>query len=268
MKEKGYKLVWSDEFDGNALDATKWSLYERMSPTKELKLINDPAVICVKDSELQLTAINYKDEKNPNIKYATCYGISTQDRMNYKYGYLEMRAKVPFMKGAWPSLWGTSSRTFNMRENKDYNTEVDIFEVFGSESTLVPNLHKWYAEPKWSHVQYNIPGGKKNYVFENTENLSNEYHIYGFKWTPDEMSFYVDDEKYTTIDLHNNFDDDGHKTGMEGFHDPITILINNHLFTESSPFKTNIISEEQLPVKYCIDYIRLYQDELGELNIN
>ena len=237
-----------------------------MPETEELAMNEDNRVCEVKNGELQLTAVNRTDDSG-HI-YATTKTLSTEKTMSFKYGYLEMRARVPFEMGAWPSFWLGARDSLGYDSSLDYSNEVDIFEVFGSESTLVPNLHKWYAEPRWSHVQYNIPNGKQNYVFKNTENLSNEYHIYGFKWTPDEMCFYVDDEKYTTIDLHNNFDDDGHKTGMEGFHDPITILINNHLFTETSPFKTSIISEEQLPVKYYIDYIRLYQDEFGELNIN
>ena len=37
--------------------------------------------------------------------YTTCLSVTTCDKMHFQYGYLEMRAMVPYGQGAWPSFW-------------------------------------------------------------------------------------------------------------------------------------------------------------------
>ena len=67
--------------------------------------------------------------------FSLCEGLTTLDRMFFKYGYLEMRAKIPFRHCAWPSFWLLGNTKFH---NKDIGwfAEIDIFEVFSSEDTL------------------------------------------------------------------------------------------------------------------------------------
>ena len=70
---------------------------------------------------------------------------------------------------------------------------------------------------------------------------------------------YIDGECYMTFDLTENFDG---KSDMKGFHDPAYLILNNHLFTESSTFKPYDgceIANVNLPVEYDVDWIRLYQ---------
>ena len=76
--------------------------------------------------------------------------------------------------------------------------EVDIFEVFGSDDTLVFNLHKWdvKATNNISHTSLDSLDLNRSYTFENSFNLENEFHVYAFEWTPDEVSAYVDGKKY------------------------------------------------------------------------
>ena len=48
---------------------------------------------------------------------------------------------------------------------------------------------------------------------------------------------------------------------MSGFHDPLYIIFNNHVFTPGANFKPGQINgyESNLPATYEIDYVRLYQ---------
>lgn len=272
----GYSLVWNDEFDGDALDATKWSTQTRMSDTTELAQSNISAVRKVDDGKLQLTAME-NTWYNPNSesafeqhKYMTSGSVTTEGKMSYQYGYLEIRAKVPYKEGCWPSFWLRSHNSTGKQENAIYEVEVDVFEVFGSRTGLVSNLHQQnYNGSSYQTNKTNINNQEK-YTFANTADLSNEYHIYAFEWTPDRMAVYVDgvlncEWKLKALNLWGY----GLKTDTSGFNTTMNILFNNHLFTQSSEYKpsdeSNIIEnyEENLPAEFDIDYVRLYQKDDG-----
>ena len=257
-KLNGYTYVWGDEFDTDVLDASKWGLEARMEGTAELQLLEDnPDVLLVEDSLLKLRAIHYYDPTDPTVEYAASPSVLTRETMSFQYGYLEMRARVPYLPGAWPSLWMLGGNTLGPEQSSNYHMEVDIFEIFSSSNTATPNIHKWYDNGE--HSQYQGLADITPYVFAQTSGLKDEFHIYGFEWTPDAMRMYIDGECYMTFDLTENFDG---KSDMKGFHDPAYLILNNHLFTESSTFKPYDgceIDNVNLPVEYDVDWIRLYQ---------
>ena len=112
-----------------------------------------------------------------------------------------------------------------------------------------------------------LDGSKKQpYVFKDITNLNNEYHTYGFEWTPEYMAMSVDGEVYCTYDINSNYDG---FSDMSGFHDALYVLFNNHIFTSNSswaPGGAEVDERTDFPINYWIDYIRLYQkDEYGDL---
>jgi len=274
---KNYTYVWGDEFEGAVLDRSKWQngvQGSNMGPSTaegkeaDIKVMNTPDVMKIVDGNLRLSPILYTDPDNPNIKYAVPASVRSRGRMEYRYGYAEIRAKVPFKTGVWPSYWsGESNALSGEALCEEFSVEVDVFEIFGSPNIVVPNLHKWYSsshDPVTHGCTYtgthSTSGTDKRYYFENYENLSDEYHTYGFEWTPTEMSMYVDGYCYKTYDITKSFDE---CPDMTGFHDPRYIIFNNHVFSPNSRFKPNCIEgyEENLPANYDIDYFRLYQDK-------
>ncbi len=264
-----YVYVWGDEFEQDSLDISKWDRYHRvwnqLSGTNDLVIdySNSNSSTKVEDGLLKLHADNYIDN---NDRYVVPATVSTKDSMSFKYGYLEMKAKIPFGTGCWPGFWMSSGRALNANQDADYTIEIDIFEQFASKDTVVPNIHKWYTDGSGKHTQW---AGEDVYTFTEWENLNNEYHLYGFKWTPTEITMYVDGVAYYTYDLTNNFDG---ISDMSGFDTAVSVLINNHLFTQNSSYKPYVgceieNAEENLPAEYYIDWIRLYQNGEGELNL-
>lgn len=262
-KEGGYQYVWGDEFSGSEIDSHNWGFANRMAGSALLETRTDEAVASVGQDNLKLSAIRSYRKENPVAQYATMQSLNTMKTMSFMHGYLEMSARVPFISGAWPSLWANSNGALNNDKAKPYTIEVDIFEVFSSFDTLVPNIHKWRGQDTPS--QYNtdhIVNGERvpatPFIFENTDNLSNEYHIYGFKWNEKEMTMSVDGKDYMTFDLTKDFDN---QDGMEGFKVPISILINNHMFAPDVKLINGAsnVNNLDLPYNYDIDWIRLYQ---------
>lgn len=275
----GRSLVWSEEFDGSSLDTkTKWQFVQTMGASDRY-YTNDKNHVSVADGNLTLTAKSYSNLFFNNIKYSLPQGLTTMDRMEFTYGYLEMRAKVPFRRGAWPSFWMKSSGQDRRNGTNKYLAEVDIFEVFANASTLESTLHKW----KWNsagttvtdHVQWQNTYGSFNrtYTFKNSSNLNNEYHLYALEWTPEYMAFFVDGVQYAKLPITQSYDfGKSALPGMDGFHEPFYIIMNNELITnpgnyDSSWMKSSwICQNSDLPINYVIDYVRLYQKQGETIN--
>lgn len=99
-----YKFVWGDEFDGDVLSPEKWTLNAKMGGNERVKLSSDSDTIYVKDGKLHLVAHKIEDGT-----YKVPVSVVTQDTMNFQYGYVEIKAKVPYMNGVWPSYWTQST---------------------------------------------------------------------------------------------------------------------------------------------------------------
>ncbi len=245
-------LVWFDEFDEDAIDDKAWG-FEQSMTNPDATYSNSSETVKVTDNNLKMSVTRGDNG------YTLSQGLSTRNTMSFKYGYLEMRAKVPFSHGAWPSLWAKSTPAFH-EESVGWGAEVDIFEVFSSATTLYPNIHK-YGHNSGPH--YNIQDTEYKsggYTFADAA-AANDYHIYGFEWTENYMKFYVDGTLYQTYDFTNDFAPE--LSGMDGYREYIYLIINNEIFTKNSEWKPytdcEITDSDPLP-EYSIDYIRLYQD--------
>ena len=276
----GYEYVWGDEFEGDDIDLSKWDFDRCMCGTEMIEVAYDKDVIRVSDGRLKLYAIEYTDPQKEKTRFKVPYSVMTRDKMNYVYGYVEIRAKLPFFRGSWPSFWAQTTGSLSGKDNDKYMTEVDVFEAFGY-PMIYFNLHKWYLKDfdfdavyglnKNRHTMYNEDAYKRvntDYRFENTENLENEYHTYGFEWTPTTMSGSIDGKVFATLDITKSYDE---CEDYAGFHSPIFLMFNNHLMAPDSDFRATCIADDldKLPACYYIDYIRLYQKPgVGELYLN
>lgn len=225
-----------------------------------------------------------QDSNGNPTTYTYAPPITTCGKMSYLYGYLEIRAKVPHGKGMWPAFWLKCSNDqyehskgdvkLGYEQNLPFYGEVDVFEVFGDD-TLIPNLHKWSTgghDQATDHLD-KVTVNKKNIADFGT----NDWHTYGFEWTPDKMSMYIDGQVYQTFDLNVNFD--GTTTGVDksGFNSPLSIVLSMGLITNEltkSEDNTWLVGRELVDSDYslgdtiaefAVDYIRLYQKSDGKL---
>jgi len=257
------QLVWSDEFDGSELDPKKWRFRATMN-SNDCQYANDARTCEVKDSKL---CLHVRPATEPGKRCILSRGIATHETMGFRYGYLEMRAKVPFRHGAWPSFWMQATPAL---KKCPWMSEIDIFEVFSSKGTVVANLHKWgwdAAAKKSVHVM--LPGGEgqdredRGYSFPDCAKLNDAFHVYGFEWTAKAMSFFVDGMRYCTVPIDEAHDYAKTLPGMAGHHDFHSIIFNNEVFTPGHGWmpKDSELKPEDLPIDYEIDWIRLYQKD-------
>lgn len=281
----GYKLVWGEEFDGDFLDQTKFVYNSHMGVGDQHVASDavDDKLVRVENGLFKMSTKRIFSDTDAGINIGIAKPVCTGDTMQWLYGYAEMRALVPCIRGAWPAWWATSYCKYSPEH---YNTtalkyvfEVDFFEVFG-DLKITPNIHKWYKTDgglntitylekngkQYTHSDYSIIG-PGNFSYSMNEITKNEYHIFGFKWTPDEMMMSVDGVDFMTYDLNNNFDE---FTDMSHFkNDPMHMILDNWAYFKNyqSTNNNNELNVKDLPFNYYVDYIRLYQRD-GEGYVN
>lgn len=235
-----------------------------------------------------MKTIQYTDNDNSTVKFASPWSITTDKSMNYAYGYLEIRAKVPVVQGSWGSFW-LSTGNLNGK-TYPYGVEVDVFET--QSMLMTPNLHKWYRDSAGSLVDipyngspqskyHDLSGSSKRIrSFTASDIFRDEYHIIGFLWTAKKIVLSVDGNEYMTFNLTDDYEAYSYTgntdNGMSGFHNPMAVILGSGIYSPRyvKPYNTwaekyMIKSMSVLPFDYTVDYIRLYQkSDGGELITN
>lgn len=182
------KLVWSDEFNTNgAPDTTRWTYDEGDGCPNlcgwgngESQYYTDRQDnVEVIDGNLKITA---KKETFQGSQY-TSTRIKTQDKFEFTYGRVEIRAKLPEGGGTWPAIWMLGANI----DTVDWPVcgEIDIMEHFGHIPTKVSSA---------THTPSCHGGCQNTRVGETTVNdFSSEFHVYALEWDSNEIKFYLDD---------------------------------------------------------------------------
>lgn len=187
-----FTLTWSDEFDGDSLDRTKWSghrfdagAHKRRDGYWALEALE------LRDGMLHIPSF-YSEEglAGGPAGYYAC-GLATQGLFEQKFGYFEARVKLPQGQGLWSAFWMYNDAVGSEDSSPQKGTEVDIYEsAYWHESwprknAVSSNLH--YYEGGYAgtlHSQsVSLVYVKKPY---------DTFHTYGVEWNEAEYIFYVD----------------------------------------------------------------------------
>ncbi|HLF50876.1 family 16 glycosylhydrolase [Flavobacterium sp.] len=198
-------LVWSDEFSVNGpVNATNW-FHQTQLPVGgswfngEVQHYTDSQTNSFVDAGL----LNIVAKK----EIYTDQGITkayTSARLNskfaFKYGRVDIRAKLPLESGTWPAIWmlGKNVNEPGAYFSAAYGTtnwpacgETDIMEhgIFPSQSInyIQSTLH--------TPSSY---GNSVNSGGTIASDLANNYHVYSMNWSPFQISFLLDNVVYYT----------------------------------------------------------------------
>lgn len=245
-QEHNYSLIWEDNFDGKNLDLTKWN--RQVEPAgrfnKEWQRYTDSEKNSfIENNQLILKAIHESDVYAENE--FTSARLNTAGKLDFKYGKVVSKMKLPSGKAIWPAFWMLGS---NIDENGGdtawpFTGEIDILELWGSESASVVEANVHYANSLGKHTQmgaegYHLPKG----------NFSEEFHEFELEWTPKEMIWRVDGTNYHTLDITDS--------KYYAFHKEFFLLLNIAVGGEIAgyPDKTT-----PLPQSMIVDWIKVYQ---------
>jgi beta-glucanase (GH16 family) len=236
-----YKLVWSDEFDYTGLpDSTKWN-YEsghvRNNETQyyEVARLKNSQV---KNGHLIITARN----DNYHHHGITSASIITKGKMQFLYGKIVVRAKMPVGNGAWSAIWtaGINRDTVHW----PLCGEIDILEWVGRGPQYI--LGSMYMP------NYNGTTDTSSVTIYNTgdSSLSSKFHTYALEWDSSQLKYYYDNYNYATYKAS-----DLTPEKWLPFTKPHFLLLNLAMGGESG----GVIDETKFPFTYQVDYVRYYQ---------
>lgn len=179
----GYKLEWSDEFDGTKLDTTKWVHW---GPGKRRSAINVPEAVTVRDGVLTITTYT------ENGKHYTGM-VSTDKLFERRYGYWEARIKWADAPGTFSAFWTwTWTMGKPVGDVANAGVEIDFVEhrAFGPQMKNIADMACFTIHYDGYDKKYHK---RKSHVSPPL-GLGEGFHLYGCKWTEDSYSFYLDDK--------------------------------------------------------------------------
>jgi beta-glucanase (GH16 family) len=242
-----WTMVYNDEFSSDGLpDRTKWTVDPRPKGwiNGEQQVYTDTTHdnIRVKDGRLIIKGKKDFPTGNANEPWSSGRLIS-QNKMDFLYGKVEVKAKLPRAHGSWPAIWLMPTTSAYGAWPK--SGEIDIMEHVGNNlGTVLSTVHT--QNNNWmngGHLSANLP----------LPDADTTFHVYSLEWTPDSLRFTYDSTRcYTYANPQTDWKD---WPFDQKFHVILNLAIGGGM-------GGNII-EGDWPDSMTIDYVRIYQKGLG-----
>jgi len=199
--ENGWALAWSDEFDGTAIDATKWEHEVNCwggGNNEDQCYVTDAKNSYLEGGMLHIVAIADSPSGpegggsgNDGIvsKGHSSARLRSKDRGDFKYGRIEARLKLPFGQGLWPAFWMLP--TDEAYGGWAASGEIDIMEAV--------NLNP--SNEVHGTLHYGGPWPENTNSGDSTTpdtNAWEDFHVYAVEWEEGEVRWFVDDLHYQT----------------------------------------------------------------------
>ena len=251
---KRWKLVWHDEFDGDTLDLSKWSYRLHLMQRRHKTFAEEGAELDGKGNLLlklikkdghfyspQLqTGSNYLDrpgDQYGSSKFTWPVAKIEQPKFQHKYGYYEIRCKLPAQPGWWAAFWLQSPLIGSTLDPARSGVEVDIMENFSRHGFVSHNNH-WNGYG----ADHQSAGSGSRKVTQG------DFHVYGLDWSKDGYVYYIDGKESWRCP--------GPVSDCEQF-----ILIS----TECMGYRDGDTPHEELkkailPDCFTVDYVRVFDE--------
>ena len=245
-----YELVWSDEFEGTEIDASKWSydlgdgcqISENLCGwgNNELEYYTDRLENSfLEDGNLVIKAIKEIPFFEGRHRYTSARMV-TKNKGDWKFGRIDVRAKLPIGKGLWPAIWMLP--TDNVYGGWPKSGEIDIMENIGSEPNKVSGtIH--YGHDFWRFNSQSLE------IEEGT--FADNFHVFTLLWDENCILFQVDGKdigvpntRSTVLPTTYPFD--------QNFHLLLNVAVGGTL--PGNPDATT-----SFPQTMEVDYVRVYQ---------
>ena len=236
----GARLTFDDEFtrfehspDGSVGWMTRYTHGRTMHD--ELEFYSDASVgadpFRLEDGALVITA---RLAANPAGLPYVSGAITTYPRFAQRYGYFEMRARLPAGRGLWPAFW-------LLPADRSWPPEIDVLEVLGqAPRTLYVSTHSKVGGPNVGATQA-----------VDVADVSTAFHRYGVNWTASRLTWCIDGRQVADAATPADLDV------------PMFLLVNLAVGGPGSwPGAPDATT--RFPAEMRVDYVRAYAAEAPE----
>jgi beta-glucanase (GH16 family) len=236
----GYKLALSDEFNEQELNGNDWN-YEKGGGgwgNNELEnYTSRPQNVFLSSGNLVIDA--RKEDYGGN--HYTSARITTQDKKEFTYGRVDIRAKLPVDQGLWPALWMLGSNISSIGWPKC--GEINIMELIGKNPSQVVGSFHWEKAD-------GSEGTVNNTHRLSSGDFSQQFHVFSLIWGRDSLKILVDNKPYEAAsrqDLSN---------GTYPFDKSFFLIFNVAVGGDWPGPPDNSTS---FPQRMFVDYVRVFQ---------
>lgn len=243
-----YDLVFSEEFSGDSIDATKWNtvfswgadfvIYNQLQ--YYVDTLNDPGFgyepFTLENGVLTISAIETPDDLRAAANEQPWLSgvLSSAGKFDLTYGYIEARVRVEQGLGLWPAFWLLSSDFGGLRP------ELFVMEYDGAKPDSV-----------FHNYNYQDSNGDLRSVGQReitSDGFSSGFHTVGVRWSEQELLFYIDGTpSYRVV---------GEEVPAQAMHLIVNLAVGG-IWTGAPDGTT------PRPASIQVDYIRAYQPESG-----
>ncbi len=248
-ESREWTLVWSDEFEGEAntpINVENWTCQIGGDGwgNGEMEYYTDRVENVSLDGSGNLAIVARAENPDDySCYYGRCAFTSarciTADKVEFTYGRVEARLKIPYGQGIWPAFWMLGA---NFSEVGWPNSgEIDIMENVGYEPRTV---HGTVHGPGYSGAS-GIGGG-----YSLDEDFSADFHVYAIEWDAHVIRWYVDGTLYNSVSLND-------LRNREWVFDHDFFLLLNVAVGGGWPGYPDKTTE--FPQTMLVDYVRVYE---------
>jgi beta-glucanase (GH16 family) len=244
----GYVLAWNDEFNNGQIDPLKWTFetgdgtdygLPRGWGNNELQIYTTSDENARVDmdgdvSALIITALKHGENDFTSAK------LTTNGLFSMRFGRVDVRAKLPKGQGIWPAIWTLGDN----REVVDWPGcgEIDIMEMLGQQpNKIYGTIH--YVDGE------NRKGESQGYYEVSGSDFSEAYHVFSLVWTPETLTFMVNDVKYHEVPIEDDM-----KEFLRSHYLILNVAVGGYwpgYPDESTTF----------PQSMYVDYVRVFEKE-------
>lgn len=250
-------LVWSDEFNGDTVDETKWNIIDGMA--NHGAIYDRYAVSIKKDGENSYLAIHsknyettkdlikavgwdqYQDQKLKDSVTWSSGRVESKDKFSFQFGRMAVRAKPNDSQGIWPAIW-------LLCQDETGHDEIDVLEYLGQDA--------WDA---WTTNHYGIldnldkKKASDGIVTKNYEAWCQDFHVFEVEWDPEIIKFFIDG-----VQVHSTTA--GKDDGRDGMHTrPMFAILETQVGDGWVGPVDYTRQETKQDSDYLIDWVRVYQ---------
>lgn len=233
------QIILMDDFEGDQLDMNIWN-YEEGDGCPNLcgwgnneRQIYDRNYVNVEDGKLVIEAVKIGD------KYFSGK-INTKGNIEFQYGTIETRLKLPEGHGIWPAVWMLGVNIGQV--GWPASGEIDLMEYVG-------------REPHHIYSTLHTPGNHGDNANSHKtviDNIEEGYHIFKTIWSEENIRYYIDGEHVFT------FTPKEYDSRHYPFNHPFYVLIN---LAVGGNFGGPEVNDSIFPVKFYVDYIKVTREQ-------
>jgi len=274
--QNNWAMVWSDEFDGTALDPEKWTPETSCwggGNNERQCYTGRPENVSVGEGLLKLTAKaeDFTAEKYPQdwadrggdvTQSYTSGKVRTKGLAHWKYGRFEARIKLPHGQSTWPAFW-------MLPEDNHYGEwplsgEIDIMEAInlGAVCDDCENSDTENRSSSALHYGQSWPDNKFQFKAHTLPNGTEAYHVYAVEWSESQMSWFVDDQKIFTMNADDWFTAavDKADNKLAPFDQSFYLMLNLAVGGNLPDSKNEkAFNPSSFPSELHVDWVRVYQ---------